>query len=166
MNFVPVNSFSRYTPVRIASKSQLLALPVTRPLQSRFFQSFSIANGNYLLIDSCTAQALADLSFLASARVCLRIHSHSAGELPDPNDQQYHPADLLYHPTQTACESNLLAEFGFFRLLTEQFCIVLLKIVTFEEGAGFPLDQNQDCPIPFAHVQYQQLHNAFLQFCS
>ena len=32
---------------------------------------------------------------------------HSADEL-DPNGWQYHPADLRYHPTQTAFESNLV----------------------------------------------------------
>ena len=32
---------------------------------------------------------------------------HSADE-PGPNDWQYHPVDLRYHPAQTACESNLV----------------------------------------------------------
>ena len=34
---------------------------------------------------------------------------HSADE-PGPNGWQYHPAGLRYHPTQTACESDLVED--------------------------------------------------------
>ena len=92
---------------------------------------------------------------------------HSADE-PGPNGWQYHPTDPRYHPTQTACESNLVE-----CLFSEFWPLPSADLANpyqpspdyqpfLEEGAGFPLARYSDYPVPYLVVQYQSLHTAFV----